>query len=524
MGIETNPDVQSHAARILPEVNMMREMVNDKIRSLVFDVVFKDMQIGIDFEGAEIRKTTMCGEVVKAILKELEEGNDGNHEEIVDLTPDESEEEKDKEGNIITMLAIGDVNFPEFMYPMIRQCLAEFVENFKTLADPDPAIGILGCSYDLGAKGMPEARSTALKNFDRYYGFSGKTHQVKKKIVDQSAPNGLSIVDEEKALMDVLVQNSSLTPGGMHTITVLNIALNKLAEKKNLKKRYCYPDNSFGTWSAIMKGVTKNEPGKFNQIGTTQKDGLHLTPEKIHEFYDGHDVDGHDDTWYITPLGNPSGTAMTGEQLTRTCEAILDRNPKASIILDVVYVRTMETQDSQELMSGIIGNPRIMDRVIFIESLSKTDGITGLRAGIFFSANKELFDTAQNTNMTLFAGSGNHLSPLVMAFLDDPDGNKDAKKKELHRFWAQERKGLFNFLTKDGKYAHLFDDNQEHINLTQLNRPQGLYLDLKMREGVDKMQIYKETGCIGVETSMESGKYMRFAVGKITEPTYSKFA
>ena len=62
MGLEINPDVQAHVDRILPEVRvqMMREEFNGRIRDLVFDVVFADAQIKIDFEGADIRKTTMC--------------------------------------------------------------------------------------------------------------------------------------------------------------------------------------------------------------------------------------------------------------------------------------------------------------------------------------------------------------------------------------------------------------------------------------------------------------------------------
>jgi hypothetical protein len=522
MGLEINPDVQAHVDRILPEVRvqMMREEFNGRIRDLVFDVVFADAQIKIDFEGADIRKTTMCGEVVKGILANLGE----EHGDIRLMEQDQEEE------NDITMMAIGDVDFPEFMWPVVREILAKSQQNFEYLTDPER--GKTRCGYDYAARGYRPARKIVLENWNRYYAFSDRAHPVEKKVPDPAAEGGIRTETVDENLMEVLERNSTITPGGMHAITILNITLNKLAEKKGLKKRYIYPDNSFGTWKSIMKTVTTETPGKFEQIRTEQKDRLQLTPEKVHQFYDTHDIDGRDDTWYITPVGNPSGTAMTGEQLTATCEAILERNPAASIILDVVYLRTMEIDAAKRLINGVMSNPKIMDRVIFIESLSKTHGVPGLRVGMFFSANKELYEATQNADMTLFAGHGHQLSALMMAFLDDPDGRYEEAFKELHRFWGRERKGLFEFLIKSGKYKHLFEEDQPQVEQGQLDEPLGLYLDLRMREGVTAMQIYKETGCIGVEHPMNTeddkakgnNKYMRFSVGKITKPTYSKTA
>lgn len=290
---KTSPDVLAHVERILPEVEvqMMREEFNGRIRDLVFDVVFADPQIKIDFDNAEIRRTTMCGEVVKGILAALGE----THDDIRLMDNDQ------EEVNDITMMAIGDVDYPEFMWETIREILAKFEQNFKELADPEK--GKTGCGYDYAARGYKPAREMAFKSWDKYFGFSDYKHPVKEKVVDRDAPGGIKEVMTDKPLMEVLAKNSTITPGGMHAITILNITLNKLAERKGLKKRYIYPDNSFGTWKAIMKGVTpetemKEDPdgkkrptkieGKFEQIRTEQKDRLQLTPDQIHQFYDSH--------------------------------------------------------------------------------------------------------------------------------------------------------------------------------------------------------------------------------------------
>jgi hypothetical protein len=70
-------------------------------------------------------------------------------------------------------------------------------------------------------------------------------------------------------------------------------------------------------------------------LKTSPKAKLHLTPEDVHEFYSKNKVHQFE-SWYITPVGNPSGTKMDPEQLTQTCEAILKHNPNALILLDIV--------------------------------------------------------------------------------------------------------------------------------------------------------------------------------------------
>jgi hypothetical protein len=88
-------------------------------------------------------------------------------------------------------------------------------------------------------------------------------------------------------------------------------------------------------------------------LKTSPKAKLHLTPEDVHEFYSKNKVHQFE-SWYITPVGNPSGTKMDPEQLTQTCEAILKYNPNALILLDIV-VRffNLFTISMQELYQSI---------------------------------------------------------------------------------------------------------------------------------------------------------------------------
>lgn len=514
MAIDTNPDVLVHVDRLLPEVQiqLLQDQTHEEIRAVVLETVFADNQIQNNFVGAEIRYTTMCCVVTKGILRSLNE-----------------------DPNSVSLMAIGDVTLPDYVttsdgraVPIrttIEAMHRKSLEYEMELADRDK----LDYGYDLAAKGYKPARQVALTNWDRYYNFSD--YEVEEEQKDPTSPTGKSL--KKRNMKEALADNSTICNGGMPALNIMCMALNKDAEKRDkasrerdegpIKKRYIYPDNSLNTWFKIVHASTTEGEGKFNEIRTEQKDGLHVTPDKVHEFYTQNGTEGTDDTWYLTPVANPSGTRMTPEQLTATCEAIIQHKPDATIILDCVYIRTLETHTAQALMKGVLSNPAIMKRVIFLESLSKSHGLTGQRIGMFFSANKELHNLVQNMDMAITAGHGHNLSAKMMAYMENPEEN-DAIFKELHRFWGRERKGLYHYLVKSGNYADLFDEDQSHIQENQLDEPMGLYLLVKLKPGVTKMDIYKKTGCIGVPSQLKTGQYMRFSVGKITEPTYAKYA
>jgi hypothetical protein len=95
---------------------------------------------------------------------------------------------------------------------------------------------------------------------------------------------------------------------------------------------------------------------------------------------------------------------------------------------------------------------------------------------------------------------------------------------ELHQFWKAERKGLYNFLRSE-KFAHLFDENQSHIQKEDLDNSLGLYILLKTAPNITAKDILIQTGVLGVDTrSFKIGNFVRFSTGTIVEPTYSKYS
>jgi len=226
------------------------------------------------------------------------------------------------------------------------------------------------------------------------------------------------------------------------------------------------------------------------------------------------------ESWYITPIGNPSGTKMTKDQLSNTLESIIHHNPNAIIILDTVYARTLTEEDAKELFSGIVNSKKLMNRIIFLDSFSKSHGLCNERLGIYFSVNEDIFTDIHTANITYSAGPG-----VIKDFQFKVLGNmpKELNKgiSDLHWFWGSERKGLVKYLTQD-KFKHLFEKEQVHIRDEDLDRPCTLYISLKTKEGIKAQQVFETTGALGVDTKFKSGHYIRFSVGTLTRPVYSK--
>jgi aspartate/methionine/tyrosine aminotransferase len=57
-------------------------------------------------------------------------------------------------------------------------------------------------------------------------------------------------------------------------------------------------------------------------------------------------------------------------------EKIIKIDPDAIFILDDVYVGILEKDNSVDMFKEILGNPKLLNRIIFSESLSKTLGTT----------------------------------------------------------------------------------------------------------------------------------------------------
>ena len=462
------------AGRIVPRVRRALDggvSGTSEVLRTVLDQVFDDKEIHLNFKNAEIRYTAMCGEVAREVLRSIGQSPD-----------------------LVGLLSIGDVTLPEFARPVIEE-IADSAHEFHRELSCRETHG-----YDLSSRGALEARQAMIDYFDRHYGFSRLPGLCRR-----------------------LAENAAITAGGMRGLDDLATAHVSLAQPDG-RPRFIHPDNSFGTWHSITQ--LRSVGGKVatvHALATNPRNMLHLTAEDVDTFYarEPQQRSTPNDLWCITPVGNPSGTRIGAEQLADTCRRIADHAPGATILLDCTYLRTLPESQSLALAWGVLDNPEVLERIIFLESFSKTHGICGERVGTYFSANRQLFDAHHNINMMLSAGNGRHKSAMVLAIANATPEQEEIIRS-LHKFWQRERLGLYCYLVRSGGFRELFEDSQEHLLSDQLDSPLGLYLFLKLRPGVSRKDVLIGTGCLGVETPMASGNYIRFAVGKITEPTYAR--
>lgn len=126
---------------------------------------------------------------------------------------------------------------------------------------------------------------------------------------------------------------------------------------------------------------------------------------------DGVDIDGV----YAMPVNNPTGRTLEPDRLRAFVEAVLDRWPHAGIILDSVYVRLHPRYN--ELLAWFDDDPRFAESIIFIDSLSKSHGVTGLRSGALLTRSDHLRGGIIRYAQNVMAGPSNTMQAVVLGLI-----------------------------------------------------------------------------------------------------------
>lgn len=139
--------------------------------------------------------------------------------------------------------------------------------------------------------------------------------------------------------------------------------------------------------------------------------GMDPDPADIAKIPDGVEIDGV----YAMPVNNPTGRTLGPDRLRAFVEAVLDRWPHAGIILDSVYVRLHPRY--RELLAWFEDDPRFSESVIFIDSLSKSHGVTGLRSGAIFTRSSRLRGGILRYAQNIMAGPSNAMQAVVLGLI-----------------------------------------------------------------------------------------------------------
>jgi len=135
------------------------------------------------------------------------------------------------------------------------------------------------------------------------------------------------------------------------------------------------------------------------------------SPEDLDQVPDNVDIDGV----YLMPINNPTGRTLPPEQMRAFVDAVLDRWPRAAVILDSVYVRLHPQH--RDLLTWYEEDPRYAESVLFIDSLSKTHGVTGLRSGALLTRSSALQDGIVRYAQNVMAGPSNAVQAATASLL-----------------------------------------------------------------------------------------------------------
>jgi aspartate/methionine/tyrosine aminotransferase len=236
--------------------------------------------------------------------------------------------------------------------------------------------------------------------------------------------------------------------------------------------------------------------------------GMDPAAEDLDQLSDDIDIDGV----YMMPINNPTGRTMPPDRLRRFVEAVLDRWPHAGIILDSVYVR-LHPRD-RELLAWYDDDARFAEAVLFIDSLSKTHGVTGLRSGAILTRSKRLRGGVIRYSQNVMAGPSNAMQAVVLALLAPFAAGDDVLADE--RIRLQQRIGRHLQRRRRLLLESAFEAHRELLDRDQpvLPDPDGydwegsMYADLQLskrcrglaeRHGVSPtVGFYLETGMGGV--------------------------
>jgi aspartate/methionine/tyrosine aminotransferase len=220
------------------------------------------------------------------------------------------------------------------------------------------------------------------------------------------------------------------------------------------------------------------------------------------------DIDGV----YLMPINNPTGRTLPPGELRAFVDKVLDRWPHAGIILDSVYVRLHPQY--RELLAWYDESPRYAEAVLFIDSLSKTHGVTGLRSGAILTRSSNLRNGIVRYAQNIMAGPSNVMQAVVMSLLapfvlgdEEVASHRIQLQLRIGRHLQRRRRLLMASAFE--RFPELFDDEQPLLPDPQHFDWEGsMYADPRLSPrccGIaDEMQVsptvafYLETGIGGV--------------------------
>lgn len=260
-----------------------------------------------------------------------------------------------------------------------------------------------------------------------------------------------------------------------------------------------YPEASFLSNIKIAESIIWKD--NLIKINKSSPSNYFVTKNDIETIKKWEDVVN---IYYITPVWNPTWEKLNTQELYKLLSFISDSDENSYFIMDNVYVWLLKEENSTKLFSNIFSNSKLLNKIIFLESLSKTLWTTWIRLWWIWSFNSILTDNIKKITLLKKAWFSKIISEFWVNFLSDLD---EISKFQIDVYTYFSIQRLWFLEEIKAKYSHYF--NFEYMPKV-LDR-EWIYLLLKINDWYTIQEIFEKTWIIGVKIELSDWIYIRYA-------------
>lgn len=264
---------------------------------------------------------------------------------------------------------------------------------------------------------------------------------------------------------------------------------------------FAFPSPGFAVvnWQVEMAGL------KLMNIHTSAETSFKLTYEQMRKMLE---QDKELRLLYFTVSNNPTAFSYSPGETREVLRAIEEDGRELAVLADLAYIGTGTEEEDQARMAAF-NSPEILDRTLFINSLSKVFTLTGDRCGWVSLQNREWADLLRVVWNNITAGLPAEWQLRFTAYVEmfDEQPRLQEKIKKLYGLRREHFRGQLEELNRE---HGLFEE-------IGLDDHTAIYNWSKLKPGEDALSLFEKTGIAGVQGSAfgYDNEYIRFSVGFI---------
>ncbi len=304
----------------------------------------------------------------------------------------------------------------------------------------------------------------------------------------------------------VTTDQTFISVGALDALYKCILSLGYHFKKKHGKPTtFAFPSPGFAVvnWQVEMAGL------KLLNIKTSEENNFTLTYEQMKRALA---EDPELRLLYLTVSNNPTAFSYEPEDIRAVYRAIEEDGREFAVLADLAYMGTGIEEEDKARMAAF-NTPEILQRTLFINSLSKVFTLTGDRCGWVSFLNSEWADILRATWNNTTAGLPAEWQLRFTAYIEWFNEHPEIQEKI---------KSLYN-LRREHFRSELRDLNKEHnlFDEVGLDDHTTIYNWSKLKPGENALSLFEKTGIAGVSGSAfgYSDSYIRFSVGLIPIPS-----